>query len=57
MKPKLVWVRSTSLNETVHNSRDVGFHRFIADLDAYNAIADAIMHKPRCPLSICTPSR
>lgn len=50
MKPKLVWVRSTSLNETVHNSRDVGFHRFIADLDAYNAIADAIMHEAKVPV-------
>ena len=50
MKPKLVWIRSTSLNEAVHNSRDVGFHRFIADLDAYNAIADAIMRAAGVPI-------
>lgn len=50
MKPKLVWIRSTSLNETVHNSRDVGFHRFTADLDAYNAIADTIMREAGVPI-------
>jgi lysophospholipase L1-like esterase len=49
MKPSLVWLRSTPLNETVHNARDVGFHRFNADLAAYNRIADEIMHAAGVP--------
>ncbi|MFM1851371.1 MAG: hypothetical protein RIS54_1055 [Verrucomicrobiota bacterium] len=50
MRPRLVWVRSTPCDEAVHNSRPVGFLRYRADLDAYNAIADAIMRAAGVPI-------
>ncbi|MCF7687364.1 MAG: SGNH/GDSL hydrolase family protein [Cephaloticoccus sp.] len=50
MPPKLVWIRSTAFDEAVHNSRGVGFHRHLTDLEAYNAIADAIMRGAEVPV-------
>jgi lysophospholipase L1-like esterase len=42
-RARLVWVRSTPVDDAVHNRPGVAFHRFAADLDAYNAAADAVM--------------
>ncbi len=40
----LAWIRTTPCDERVHNSRPgVAFHRFAADVVAYNAAADEIM--------------
>lgn len=59
---RLVWVRSTPVDEAVHNRRMRDFTRHAADLDAVNAVADAVMAAagvrcidlhgftaPRCP--------
>lgn len=39
----LVWMRTTPCDEAVHNRADMAFHRFAADVVAYNRAADAIM--------------
>jgi hypothetical protein len=39
----LVWIRTTPVDERLHNDGRVPFYRFEADVERYNAIADAIM--------------
>ncbi|HAI10399.1 MAG TPA: hypothetical protein DCM28_01760 [Phycisphaerales bacterium] len=41
----LIWMRTTLVNSTIHNSLCTGFHRFEKDLDAYNDAADSIMQE------------
>jgi hypothetical protein len=41
--PALAWMRTTPADERVHNKPGMAFHRFAADVEAYNAAADAIM--------------
>lgn len=42
---RLVWMRTTSVEDERHNTRSKAFKRYARDLDAYNAIADDVMHK------------
>ncbi|MBD2754359.1 SGNH/GDSL hydrolase family protein [Spirosoma validum] len=42
---RLVWMRTTSVEDERHNTRSKAFKRYARDLDAYNAIADEVMHK------------
>lgn len=49
LQPTLVWVRTTPCDETVHNHSDMAFHRFAADCNAYNGVADQIMAKHGVP--------
>ena len=49
MKIAVVWVRTTPCDEAVHNTPGKGFHRFAADVIAYNAAADAIMEAHGIP--------
>lgn len=37
---KLVWVRSTPVNEELHNTKGLAFNRYSADVEKYNRIAD-----------------
>ena len=46
---RVVWVRTTPLDDMRHNSQVSEFHRFAADVDAYNAAADAIMNESSVP--------
>jgi len=46
----LVWVRTTPVDDVTHNSRSTAFHRFAADVAAYNEAADAIMREYGVPL-------
>jgi lysophospholipase L1-like esterase len=39
----LVWVRTTPCDERVHNQQERSFHRFAADVQAYNTVADSVM--------------
>ena len=39
----LAWVRTTPAVEAIHNAKNRDFHRFAADVDDYNRIADGIM--------------
>jgi lysophospholipase L1-like esterase len=47
---KLVWVRTTPVDDEQHNSRQRSFHRFASDLDAYNEAADAIFSSREVPI-------
>ena len=49
MKPTLIWIRSTPIDEAVHNNAGLNMHRFSADCDAYNHEADKIMKKAGVP--------
>ncbi|MCD8482306.1 MAG: SGNH/GDSL hydrolase family protein [Verrucomicrobia bacterium] len=50
MKPKLVWIRTTPCDEAVHNNPYIAFHRFAADCEAYNEVADAVMSAAQVPI-------
>lgn len=50
MRPKLVWIRSTPCDEVVHNRGDIAFHRFAADGQAYNDVADRVMAEVGAPI-------
>ncbi len=44
------WVRTTPCDELIHNRRpNLAFHRFAADVDAYNQVADSIMAAAAIP--------
>lgn len=47
---RLVWVRSTPCDERIHNVAGMRFHRFTADLDRYNGVADEVMVAAGVPL-------
>lgn len=49
-KTRLVWVRTTPADENVHNKIQKGFHRFSADVIAYNAAADEVMNAANVPM-------
>lgn len=40
---RMIWVRTTHCNDAIHNARSTNFRRYIADIEAYNSIADEIM--------------
>ncbi len=44
-KIPLVWINSTPVNDTIHNSKNVGFYRYNADVLKYNQIADSLCRK------------
>jgi lysophospholipase L1-like esterase len=49
--PAMAWIRTTPADERVHNARpNMTFHRFAADVDAYNAAADAAMAAAGVPV-------
>lgn len=50
MGPTLVWIRTTPCDETIHNHEGMAFHRFAADGQAYNGVADGIMREHRVPV-------
>ncbi|HEX7008979.1 MAG TPA: SGNH/GDSL hydrolase family protein [Phycisphaeraceae bacterium] len=49
--PDLIWVRTTPVDESQHNTPEMGFWRFNRDVDAYNAIADAVMAQHNVPVA------
>jgi hypothetical protein len=42
-KIKLIWIRNGPIDEVLHNTRSKNFHRFEADLDAYNKAVEPIL--------------
>lgn len=50
LRPRLVWVRTTPCDERIHNPKARSFHRFAADVVAYNEAADAIMRAAGVPV-------
>jgi len=47
---ELVWIQNGPIDEKLHNARSKKFHRYEADMDAYNAVAEAIMKKRGVPM-------
>jgi lysophospholipase L1-like esterase len=46
----LIWVRTTPCDEAIHNTRQMTFHRFAADVERYNHAADDIMRAAGVPI-------
>ena len=44
-----IWVRTTPVDELIHNSLSRETHRFEADVDAYNVAADMVMNECNVP--------
>jgi lysophospholipase L1-like esterase len=47
---RVVWVRTTPVADVCHNRLNPEFHRFNADVMAYNAGADTVMRKAGIPV-------
>ena len=47
---KLVWVITTPVVDSIHNSKMSGFHRFARDVDRYNRIALQVMKSHKVPV-------
>lgn len=46
---RICWIRTTPVFEEVHNPRQREFHRFAADVEAYNRIADGLCRERGIP--------
>ncbi len=49
MAKELIWIRTTDAAEEIHNTRSAQFHRYHADAEAYNVIADEVMRQYGVP--------
>lgn len=45
MRLALAWLRISPVVDEIHNARSKAFHRFSADVDRYNGIADRVMQE------------
>ena len=50
LESKLVWIRTTPVDEKIHNSISKTFLRYQKDYKEYNNIADKIMSKNKTPI-------
>jgi hypothetical protein len=50
MGTRLIWVRTTPVDDEQHNSRSKEFYRYALDVTAYNAVADEIMAAAGVPM-------
>lgn len=50
MNVKLVWVNCTPVNDSIHNSKGVAFHRYNRDAIRYNEVADSLFGAKRVPV-------
>lgn len=50
MNQKIAWMRITPVVDEIHNKRSTSFHRFAADVDAYNKVADEVMKEARAEI-------
>lgn len=46
----MVWVRTTPVDDTQHNSKQQTFHRYAADVAMYNEVADTIFESRKVPI-------
>ena len=49
-RPRLIWIRTTLFDETIHNRSGVGFHRHAVDCVEYNRVADRVMEEGGVPV-------
>ncbi|MBI0397239.1 SGNH/GDSL hydrolase family protein [Cyclobacterium marinum] len=47
---KMVWVRTTPVDDTMHNSKQQTFYRYAADVAKYNEVADEIFKSRNVPI-------
>jgi lysophospholipase L1-like esterase len=47
---QLIWIRTTPVIDSIHNSNQGSFHRFAADVEDYNTIADVLCEKYQIPV-------
>ncbi len=50
LNKKLIWINSTPVNDSIHNSKQVGFYRFNNDIIKYNSAADSIFNSYQVPI-------
>ncbi len=48
-KINMIWIRTTPVVDRIHNAKSSSFHRFAADVDTYNRIADEVCRKNKVP--------
>jgi hypothetical protein len=54
-RPKLIWIRITPFQESIHNRSSLGFHRYTSDCIEYNRVADHVMGENGIPkIDLCT---
>ena len=49
-RTQLIWVRTTPIDEAIHNRYSLGFYRYFADCIEYNCAADYIMKDNNVPV-------
>lgn len=47
---RMVWIRTTPVDDETHNSKQRSFHRYAADLEIYNAVADVVFESRNVPI-------
>lgn len=47
---KMIWINSIPVNDSVHNSVNVGFYRYNRDAIRYNTIADSLFRANNVPI-------
>ncbi|CAK7074075.1 MAG: hypothetical protein BACD_03526 [Bacteroides rodentium] len=50
MNTRLVWVNCTPINDSVHNSKRIGFFRYDKDVVRYNEVADSVFRQKGVPV-------
>lgn len=50
MGARMIWINSTPVNDTIHNSKNVGFYRYNQDVCEYNRVADSILVSKEVPI-------
>ena len=47
---RLIWMRTTPVVDSIHNTKSSSFHRFAADVETYNRIADELCQNHKVPV-------
>lgn len=50
LNKKLIWINTTPVNDSIHNSKQVGFYRYDKDVENYNSIADSFFTEHNVPI-------
>ena len=47
---RIIWIRTTPVVDSIHNTKSRSFHRYAADLEIYNQIADEVFSQNNIPV-------
>jgi lysophospholipase L1-like esterase len=50
LNKKLIWINTTPVNDSIHNSKPVGFYRYNDDVIKYNSASDVIFSAHGIPI-------